>query len=127
MQADSLPAEPPGRPNVYSIVEMGLYSMLCASLDGRGVWGRMGTCIRIAEFFRCSSETITALLTGYNPIYNKKNFLRCLYNSTIFLKPEVNIQNVNKHFKNNVECSSVFVLSPTSFCILEIFITLKSE
>ena len=76
LQADSLPAEPPGRPNVYSTVEMGLYSMLCASLDGRGVWGKMGTCIRIAEFFRCSSETITALLTGYNPIYNKKNFFK---------------------------------------------------
>ena len=101
--------------------------MLCASLDGRGIWGRMDTCIRTPEFFQCSSETITALLTGYNPIHKKSFKKRGLYNSNIFLKPEVNIQNVNKHFKNNVDCSSVFVLSPISFCKSEIFITLKSE
>ena len=45
--------------------------MLCASLDGRGVWGKVDTCIHMAEFFQCSSETITALLTGYNPIHKK--------------------------------------------------------
>ena len=66
MQADSLPVEPPGRPTVYGTVEMGLCSTLCASLDGRGVWERMDTCIRTAEFFQCSPETITALLIGYN-------------------------------------------------------------
>ena len=40
--------------------------MLCGSLDGRGVWGKMDTCICMAEFLRCSSETITKfLLIGY--------------------------------------------------------------
>ena len=34
-------------------------STLCASLDGRGVWGRMSTCICIAKSFCCSPETIT--------------------------------------------------------------------
>ena len=49
-----------------------LCSMLCASLDGRGVWGRMDTCICMAESLHCPHETITKLLTGYTPIKNKK-------------------------------------------------------
>ena len=48
---------------------MELCSMLCASLDGRGAWGRMETCICMAEFLYCSPETIT-LLVGYTPIQN---------------------------------------------------------
>ena len=39
-----------------------LCSMLCASLDGRGAWGRMDTCICLAESLCCSPETITTLL-----------------------------------------------------------------
>ena len=34
----------------------------CASLDGRGVWGRMNTCICMAESLCCSPETTTTLL-----------------------------------------------------------------
>ena len=49
-----------------------LCSMLCGSLDGRGVWGRMDTCTYMAESLRCPPETITALLIGYIPIPNKK-------------------------------------------------------
>ena len=49
-----------------------LCSMLCGSLDGRGVWGRMDTCTYMAESLRCPPETITALLIGYIPIQNKK-------------------------------------------------------
>ena len=33
--------------------------MLCGSLDGRGVWGPMDTCVFMAESLRCSLETIT--------------------------------------------------------------------
>ena len=44
---------------------MELYSMLCGSLDGRGVWGRMDTCICIADPLHCSPEAITTLLMGY--------------------------------------------------------------
>ena len=47
------------------IWQMELCSMLCASLDGRGVWERMDTCIPMAESLHCSLETITTLLTGY--------------------------------------------------------------
>ena len=47
-------------------------SMLYGSLDERGIWGRMDTCICMAESFFCSTETITTLLIGYNPIQNKK-------------------------------------------------------
>ena len=38
--------------------------MLCGSLNGRGIWGRMDTCICVAESLFCSLETVTALLIG---------------------------------------------------------------
>ena len=44
--------------------------MLCASLDGSGVWGRMDTCVCVAESLQCASEAITILLIGYMPIEN---------------------------------------------------------
>ena len=44
---------------------MELCSMLCGSLDGRGVWGRMHTCICMAESLLCSPKTITTLLISY--------------------------------------------------------------
>ena len=51
-------------------------SMLCGSLDGKGVGGRMDMygciCICIAESLHCSPETITTLLIGYTPTQNKK-------------------------------------------------------
>ena len=46
-------------------------SMLCSSLDGRGVWERMDTCICMAESLCSSPETITTLLIGYTPTQNK--------------------------------------------------------
>ena len=36
-----------------------------------GVWGRMDTCVRMAESLCCSPETVTTLLIGYTPIQNK--------------------------------------------------------
>ena len=44
--------------------------MLRGSLDRRGVWGRMDTCICIAESVLCPPETITTLLISYTPIQN---------------------------------------------------------
>ena len=44
---------------------MEVFSMLCGSLDGRGVWGRIDTYICMAESLCCSLETITTLLIGY--------------------------------------------------------------
>jgi hypothetical protein len=46
--------------------------MLGGRLDGRGVWGRMDTCICVAESLCCSPETITTLLIRYTPIQSKK-------------------------------------------------------
>ena len=40
-------------------------SMLCGCLDGSRVWGRMDTCICMAESLHCSPETLTTLLIGY--------------------------------------------------------------
>ena len=51
---------------------MDLCSMLCGSLDVRGVWGKMDTCICMAEFLYCSPETTTQLLHSYIPIQSKK-------------------------------------------------------
>ena len=42
-------------------------SVLCGSLDGRGLWGRMDTCICMAESLHCSTETITTLLISSIP------------------------------------------------------------
>ena len=46
--------------------------LLCASLDERGVWGRIDTCIWMAESHSCSPETIRTLLISYTPIQTKK-------------------------------------------------------
>ena len=51
--------------------------MLCGCLDGKRVWGRMDTCIYIAESVLHSPKTTTTLLIDYTPIQNvnfgKKN------------------------------------------------------
>ena len=44
---------------------MELCLVLCGSLDGRRVWGRMDMCICMAESLCCSSGTITTLLISY--------------------------------------------------------------
>ena len=44
-----------------------LCSMLCGRLDGRGVWGRMDTCLYMAESLHRSPETITTLLISSTP------------------------------------------------------------
>ena len=49
---------------------MELCSVLCASLDGREVRGRVDTCICMAESLHSSPETITTLLIVYIPIQN---------------------------------------------------------
>ena len=51
---------------------MELCSMLCGSLNGKGVWGQMDTHIYVAESLRCSPETMITLLISYTPIQNKK-------------------------------------------------------
>ena len=47
-----------------------LCSMICASLDGSGVWGRMDTRICMAESLHRSPEAVTTLAIGYTPIQN---------------------------------------------------------
>ena len=42
-----------------------LCSILRGSLDERGIWGRMDTCICMTESLGCSPETITTLLINY--------------------------------------------------------------
>ena len=47
-------------------------SVLCASLDGRGVWGRMDVRICMAESLHCSQETTTTSLIGDTLVQKKK-------------------------------------------------------
>ena len=49
-------------------------SMLCGSLDGKRVWGRMDSCICISAFAVHLPESVTILLIGYTPIQNKMFF-----------------------------------------------------
>ena len=49
-----------------------LCSVSRASLDGRGAWRGMDTCICMAESLCCLPETITAWLISYIPTQNKK-------------------------------------------------------
>ena len=51
---------------------MQLYSMLCGSLGGRGVWGIMDTCTCVGESLCCSPEAITTLLISYTPLEDKE-------------------------------------------------------
>ena len=48
-----------------TIQQKELCSILCGSLDGRRVWGRMDTCTCMAELLCCALETITTLLISY--------------------------------------------------------------
>ena len=56
----------PSKDLLYSNREC--FSMLCGNLDGRGVWGRMDTCICMAESLCRPPETITTLSIGYVPV-----------------------------------------------------------
>ena len=51
---------------------MELCSIFCSSLGGKRVWGRMDTCIFMAESLCCPPETITKLLIVHTSIQYKK-------------------------------------------------------
>ena len=44
-----------------------LCSMLCGSLDGKRAWGRVDTCICMAESFCCPPETVTLFVNWLHP------------------------------------------------------------
>ena len=60
-----------GRGKQYEEEEKENLKSITRHLDGRGGWGRMDTCIRMAESLRYLPETITTLLIAYTPIQNK--------------------------------------------------------
>ena len=49
-----------------------LCSRLCGSLDAKRIWGRMDTCICIAESLCYAPETITTLLISYTKLKVQK-------------------------------------------------------
>ena len=48
--------------------------MFYGCLEGRGVSGRMDSCICMAESLHSPPDTFTMLLISYTPIQNKKFF-----------------------------------------------------
>ena len=58
---------------------MELSSVIYASLDGMGVWGRMDTCICMAKSLHCSPETPTTLLIGLSQSKIKYLKLKKIY------------------------------------------------
>ena len=48
-----------------TVENMELCSVLYGSVDGKRVWERMDTRVRMAEALHCSPETATTLLIGY--------------------------------------------------------------
>ena len=65
-----------------------LCSMLCGSLDGRELWGRMDTCIWMAESLHCLPETIRTFFIAILQ-YKIKSFLKWylhpnVHSSTIY-------------------------------------------
>ena len=72
------------------VQHMELCSVLCASLDGRRVGGRIDACKCMAESHHCSPETITTSLISYTPIQkvfgvNKMKFKK----KTVMVKYQV--------------------------------------
>ena len=53
--------------------------MLCGSLDGKGFWGRVDTCIYMAGSLYCPPESITALLIGCSATQSKKFFFQRIF------------------------------------------------
>jgi len=51
-----------------SDLQISVFKRLPFGLDGRGVWGRMDTCICMAEPLCCPPEIIPTLLIRYSPI-----------------------------------------------------------
>ena len=47
-----------------------LCSVLCGSLDGRGVRGRMDACVPTSESLCCPPKTTTTVSVGYTPTHN---------------------------------------------------------
>ena len=95
----------------HIVQHMELCSMLCGSLNGREVWGRMDTCICMAQSLHCSPETITTLFIGYIPIQNlkvqKKNKSKNKEKQDIigrFNIINLKTQKMVTHFYKNITC-----------------------
>ena len=112
-------------PTVYHIE---LYSVLCNSLDGREVWGRMVICICMAESPHISPETVTTLLIGYTTMQNKKKFLRIIFSSVqllshvrLFVTPWTAARQASLSItisRSSLKLTSIELVMPSSHLIL---------
>ena len=52
----------------HTVQHTELCPILCGSQDGRGVWGKVDTCVCMAESLCCPSESITKLLMALRSV-----------------------------------------------------------
>ena len=106
-----------------------LYSMLCGSLDGRGVW-RMDTWKCMVESLCCSSETTITLLTGYNPIKFKVKKKKCmllifLMSAKQYSQLQTKVLNlilvITRHFASFHKPSHIYLKPSHIFLFISIF------
>ena len=72
MQKQLLYIKMDNQPPTVCVQHKELCSILCGSLDERGVCGRMDACVCMAESLCSSPGTITTWLIGYTPIQNMR-------------------------------------------------------
>ena len=72
------------------------YVVLWVSLDGRGFWRRMDTCVCMAESLHYSLETIPTLLIRYTPIQSCFVLIAWYWHKNSYIDQKNNIQPRNK-------------------------------
>ena len=80
---------------------MKLCSMLCGNLDGRGVWGRMNTCICMTESLCCSPEA-SSTMPQYKVKSKKKKKKKKKSRDKTVIKKEKNKNNICKIFSTSI-------------------------
>ena len=80
--------------------------MLCASLDGREVWGRMDTCKCMTESLHCSLETTTTLLIGCTPIQHFLNESKTTGHLGEMVEPKAGVETVQTNLEYHMPGST---------------------
>ena len=74
--------------------------MFCGSLGGMGAWGRMDSCLCMAESLPCSAETVPALFV--NRLYPNTKSLKKERKKCRLSGPNPDPWNQSLHFSKNL-------------------------
>ena len=74
--------------------------VLCGSIDGRGVWGRVDMCICMAESFHCPPETVTILLICYSSTHTHTH--THTHTQTVIPVQGVSVQTLDGELRSHV-------------------------